>query len=192
MIFSASSGMDIIKQFNAGASNGDILKYTGNLSDVEGTANTSNGSDGNDDLISADFTVNTTNSSLDITKLVIGFNTAVTQNGLSSGTTIDFTGAGVSSSIILGAIESSLENTNSGSGSGLLSGASGAQVIQGGTDETKFLLFTDGGSGAAEDVAVVLYDEGNEVEQDFNSELTLTGVLKSVDIATLTHDNFWG
>ena len=50
VIFNSSSGMDIIKQFNAGSSNGDILKYTGNLNDQESSANTTNGSDGTDDL----------------------------------------------------------------------------------------------------------------------------------------------
>ena len=50
--------MDIINQFNAGATNGDILKYIGNLSDVESSANTTNGSDGNDDFLNADFVSN--------------------------------------------------------------------------------------------------------------------------------------
>ena len=88
----------------------------------------------------------------------------------------------------------SLENTNDGSGggNGLLSGASGAQVTQGDINESKLLLFTDGGSGSAQDVAMVLYEEGSASEANFNTELTLASVLKSVDIATLTHDNFWG
>ena len=94
----------------------------------------------------------------------------------------------------MGAIETSLENTNDGSGggNGLLSGASGAQVTQGDINESKLLLFTDGGSGSAQDVAMVLYEEGSASEANFNTELTLASVLKSVDIATLTHDNFWG
>ena len=186
--------MDIINQFNAGATNGDILKYIGNLSDVESSANTTNGSDGNDDLLNADFVSNAKNSSLDITHLVVGFTTAVTVTGQAGGTAIDFTGAGISSSQILGAIETSLENTNDGSGggNGLLSGASGAQVTQGDINESKLLLFTDGGSGSAQDVAMVLYEEGSASEANFNTELTLASVLKSVDIATLTHDNFWG
>ena len=197
IIFSKASsltGMDIINQFNAGATNGDILKYIGNLSDVESSANTTNGSDGNDDLLNADFVTNAKNSSLDITHLVVGFTTAVTVTGQAGGTAIDFTGAGISSSQILGAIETSLENTNDGSGggNGLLSGASGAQVTQGDINESKLLLFTDGGSGSAQDVAMVLYEEGSASEANFNTELTLASVLKSVDIATLTHDNFWG
>ena len=53
-------------------------------------------------------------------------------------------------------------------------------------------MFNDGGSGSAKDVAVVLYDEGGASDNDFAGELTLTNVLKSVDIATLTHDNFFG
>ena len=103
IIFSASSGMDIIKQFTAGASNGDILKYIGNLTDSESSANTTTGSDNTDNLLSADFTSNAKNSSVDITHLVVGFKTAVTVNGLAGGTAIDFTGAGISSSQILGA-----------------------------------------------------------------------------------------
>ena len=56
----------------------------------------------------------------------------------------------------LGAIETSLENKNaSGSGNGLLSGASSQAVLNGEANETKLLLFTDGGSGSNEDVAVV-------------------------------------
>ena len=50
------------------------------------------------------------NSSLEIAQLVIGFTTSVTQNGLASGSSIDFTGAGISSSMIISAIETSLEN----------------------------------------------------------------------------------
>ena len=111
-----------------------------------------------------------------------------------SGSSIDFTGAGISSSMIISAIETSLENQNdaSGSGNGLLSGASNQAVANGEANETKLLLFTDGGSGSAEDVAVVLYDEGSNPEMDFDGELTLTNVLKSVDISDLTHDNFFG
>ena len=141
-----------------------------------------------------DFVANSKNSSLDITHLVVGFTTAVTVNGQSGGTAIDFTGAGISSSQILSAIETSLENTNDGSGggTGLLSGSSSAQVTQGDINESKLLLFTDGGSGAAQDVAMVLYDEGSASEANFNTELVLASVLKSVDIAALTHDNFWG
>ena len=185
---------NIINQFNAGASNGDILKYIGNLSDVESSANVTTGSDSNDDLLSADFVSNAKNASLDITHLVVGFTTAVTSTGQAGGTAIDFTGAGISSSMILGAIETSLENANDGSGggNGLLSGASGAQVTQGDISESKLLLFTDGGSGTAQDVAMVLYEEGSASEANFNTELTLASVLKSVDISTLTHDNFWG
>ena len=194
IIFDASSGMDIIQQFTAGATNGDILKYIGNLTDSESSANTSTGSDNTDNLLSADFVANAKNSSLDITHLVVGFTTAVTVNGQSGGTAIDFTGAGISSSQILSAIETSLENTNDGSGggNGLLSGSSSAQVTQGDINESKLLLFTDGGSGAAQDVAMVLYDEGSASEANFNTELVLASVLKSVDIAALTHDNFWG
>ena len=77
-------------------------------------------------------------------------------------------------------------------GNGLLSGSSSAQVTQGDINESKLLLFTDGGSGAAQDVAMVLYDEGSASEANFNTELVLASVLKSVDIAALTHDNFWG
>ena len=96
--------------------------------------------------------------------------------------------------MIISAIETSLENQNdaSGSGNGLLSGASSQAVANGEANETKLLLFTDGGSGSAEDVAVVLYDEGSNPEMDFDGELTLTNVLKSVDISDLTHDNFFG
>ena len=186
--------MDIIQQFTAGATNGDILKYIGNLTDSESSANTSTGSDNTDNLLSADFVANAKNSSLDITHLVVGFTSAVTVNGQSGGTAIDFTGAGISSSQILSAIETSLENTNDGSGggNGLLSGASGAQVIQGDINESKLLLFTDGGSGTAQDVAMVLYDEGSASEANFNTELVLASVLKSVDITALTHDNFYG
>ena len=163
----------------------------GDLDDKESSNNTSNGSNGSDEITSADFTSNNQNSSLDIAQLVVTFNTAVTQNGLSSGTAIDFTGAGITSSQIIGAIESSLENANSGSGNGLLSGAA-AKVSPGDANETKLLLFTDGGSGSAEDVAMVYYNEGGLVEQSYSGELTLTHVIKSIDISTLTHDNFWG
>lgn len=188
--------MDIIQQFTAGATNGDILKYIGNLTDAESSANITTGNDNNDDLLSADFSFNATNSSLDITHLVVGFTTAVTKNGLASGSgglSIDFTGAGVSSSIILGAIETSLENANdgSGSGNGLLSGAA-AQVTEGDVNESKLLLFTDGGTSSDQDIAMVIYDEGGTSEANFNTELTLASVLKSVDISALTHDNFWG
>ena len=47
-------------------------------------------------------------------------------------------------------------------------------------------------NSAAQDVAMVLYDEGSASEANFNTELVLASVLKSVDIAALTHDNFWG
>ena len=136
--------------------------------------------------------MNTKNSSLDVSNIVVGFDTAVTLNGLSSGTLIDFTGAGISSSQIIGAIETSLENTNDGSGNGLLSGSSGARVANAGASESRLLLFTDGGSGAAEDVAMVIYSEGSSADSDYSSELTLTNVLKSVDLTILTHDNFFG
>ena len=43
-----------------------------------------------------------------------------------------------------------------GSGNGLLSGTGGA-VNHGDINETKILLFTDGGSGSNEDVAMVIY-----------------------------------
>ena len=173
--------MDTIKQFTAGASNGDIMKYTGNLSDQESSANTTNGSDNTDDLLNDDFVINAKNSSLDNNKLVIGFSTAVTQNGLSSGTAIDFTGAGISSSQIIGAIETSLENSNAGSGAGLLSGTGGA-VSHGDINEAKLLLFTDGGSGANEDVAMVIYNEGGSAEGDYSGELTLANILQSDNI----------
>ena len=93
----------------------------------------------------------------------------------------------------MGAIETSLENANdgSGSGNGLLSGAA-AQVTEGDVNESKLLLFTDGGTGSDQDVAMVIYDEGGTSEANFNTELTLASVLKSVDISALTHDNFWG
>ena len=94
IIFSSSSGADIIQQFNAGASNGDIMKYTGNLTDRGTPENVTIGSDSTDDLLSADFNINATHQSLNNNKLIVGFNTAVTQNGLSAGTAIDFTGAG--------------------------------------------------------------------------------------------------
>ena len=132
------------------------------------------------------------NLSLDIDNLVITFNTAVTQNGLTSGSTIDFTGAGVSSSQILGAIETSLENKNDGSGSGLLSGSSNQQVLQANSNVSQLLLFTDGGSGSNEDVALVLYNESSSSDLDYGGELTLTNIIKGIDITTLTHDNFWG
>ena len=167
------------------------MKYTGNLSDQESSANTTNGSDGTDDLLNGDFVINAKNSSLDNNKLVIGFSTAVTQNGLSSGTAINFTGAGISSSQIIGAIETSLENSNAGSGTGLLSGTGGA-VSHGDINEAKILLFTDGGSGANEDVAMVIYNEGGSAEGDYSGELTLANILESTTISTLTHDNFWG
>ena len=73
----------------------------------------------------------------------------------------------------------------------MLSGTA-AQVTPGDANETKILLFSDGGSGSAEDVAMLHYNEGNLVENSFSGELTLTHVLKSIDISTLTHDNFWG
>ena len=58
VLFNSTSGMDIVKQFTAGSSNGDIMKYTGNLSDQESSANTTNGSDGTDDLVNGDFVIN--------------------------------------------------------------------------------------------------------------------------------------
>ena len=167
------------------------MKYTG---DLVTSSNNSYGSNNTDELVSGDFIINTKNSTLDTNHLIIGFSTAVTQNGLATGSAIDFTGAGISSSMILSAIQSSLENSNDGSGSsnGLLSGSSASRVINDGVNETKILLFTDGGSGSAEDVAVVLYSEGGTADQSFTNELTLTNLLKSTDISTLTHDNFWG
>ena len=180
--------MDTIKEFTAGAS-GDIMKYTHTLQDPESSQNIAIGSNNTDEILSVDFIIGSLHSSTDITQLVIGFTTAVTQNGLSSGSSIDFTGIGVSSSQIVGAIEMSLENTNAGSGNGLLSGVSGTQVMQGDINETKLLLFTDGGSGSAEDVAIIRYSEGSTSETDFSGELTLTNVLQSVDISTLTHEN---
>jgi len=56
----------------------------------------------------------------------------------------------------------------------------------------KILLFTDGGSGANEDVAMVIYNEGGSAEGDYSGELTLANILESTTISTLTHDNFWG
>ena len=191
VVFDEASGMDTIKEFTAGAS-GDIMKYTHTLQDSESSQNIAIGSDNTDEILSVDFIIGSLHSSTDITQLVIGFTTAVTQNGLTSGSSIDFTGIGVSSSQIVGAIEMSLENTNAGSGNGLLSGVSGTQVIQGDINETKLLLFTDGGSGSAEDVAIIRYSEGSTSETDFSGELTLTSVLQSVDISTLTHENFFG
>ena len=64
------------------------MKYAGNLANG-GSSNTTNGSDNNDDLVSVDFKSSSKNLSLDIDHLVITFNTAVTQNGLTSGSTID-------------------------------------------------------------------------------------------------------
>ena len=65
-------------------------------------------------------------------------------------------------------------------------------MLQGDANETKILLFSDGGSGSSQDIAIVLYDEGSSAEAEFNTELVLASVLKSVDISNLTHDNFWG
>ena len=110
---------------------------------------------------------------------------------MSSGTSIDFTGAGISSSQIISAIETSLENSNAGSGSGLLSGT-GTGVFHGDGNESKILLFTDGGSGSNEDVAMVIYTEGATSDMDFSGELTLANILESTSLTTLTHDNFWG
>ena len=59
-------------------------------------------------------------------------------------------------------------------------------------NEAKILLFTDGGSGANEDVAMVIYNEGGFAEGDYSGELTLANILESTTISTLTHDNFWG
>ena len=64
IIFNSTSGMDIVKQFTAGSSNGDIMKYTGNLSDQESSANTTNGSDGTDYLVNGDFVINSKKSTL--------------------------------------------------------------------------------------------------------------------------------
>ena len=58
------------------------------------------------------FPSNNQNSSLDVAQLVMGFNTAVTQNGYLQDCN-DFTGAGISSSQIIGQLNS-LENTNLG------------------------------------------------------------------------------
>ena len=57
-----------------------------------------NGGNDIDNLISADFAIFSTTSTINTTKLIIGFNTAITQNGLTSGSAIDFTGAGISAS----------------------------------------------------------------------------------------------
>ena len=51
------------------------------------------------------------------------------------------------------------------------------KVINGEANETKLLLFTDGGSGSAEDVAVVIYDEGGIQKWILMVNLTLTNVL---------------
>ena len=59
-------------------------------------------------------------------------------------------------------------------------------------NEAKILLFTDGGSGANEDVAMVIYNEGGSAEGDYSGELTLANILESTTIINLTHDNFWG
>ena len=59
-------------------------------------------------------------------------------------------------------------------------------------NEAKILLFTDGGSGANEDVAMVIYNKGVRAEGDYSGELTLANILESTTISTLTHDNFWG
>ena len=57
-------------------------------------------------------------------------------------------------------------------------------------NEAKILLFTDGGSGANEDVAMVIYNEGGSAEGDYSGELTLANILESTTISTLTNDNF--
>ena len=59
-------------------------------------------------------------------------------------------------------------------------------------NEVKILLFTDGGSGANEDVAMVIYNEGGSAEGDYSGELKLVNILESTTISSLTHDNFWG
>ena len=73
-----------------------------------------------------------------------------------------------------------------------MSGQTGGNVVSSNINVKKFLLFTDGGAGANEDIAIVLYQEGSSYEADFSGELTLTNILKSVDMDNLTHDNFWG
>ena len=124
--------------------------------------------------------------------MVIGFQTGLTQSGLASGAAVDFTGIGVYSTQILGYVETALENTNDGSGSGLLSGASGQQVLQGDVNEIKLLLCHDGGVGAAVDTAIVLYNEGSSSEADFSGELSLLALIDGVTVSDLTHDNFYG
>ena len=57
-------------------------------------------------------------------------------------------------------------------------------------NEAKILLFTDGGSGANEDVAMVIYNEGGSAEGDYSGELRLANILESTTISTLTNDNF--
>ena len=95
VIMDITDGLDLIKQFKAGSTNGDIFKYTGNLNDVESSQNLSNGSNNTDEILSGDFISQSKNASLDIVNLVIGFQTGITQNGLSSGSAIDFTGTGI-------------------------------------------------------------------------------------------------
>ena len=72
IIFSKASsltGMDIIQQFNAGASNGDILKYIGNLTDQKVLQIHQMDQMDQINLLNADFVTNAKNSSLDITHL---------------------------------------------------------------------------------------------------------------------------
>ena len=192
IIMGISDGMDLIEQFKAGATNGDIFKYTGNLTDVESSLNSSNGTNGSDEILSVDFLNQSKNSSLDVSNLVIGFQTGVTQNGLSDGAKIDFTAVGISSIQILAHIETSLENKNDGGGSGYLSGSSGQQVLQGDANEIKILLFDDGGTGVEKDTAVVLYQEGGVAESDFSGELSILALIDGVGVSALTHDNFYG
>ena len=89
-------------------------------------------------------------------------------------------------------METALENTNDGSGSGLFSGETGASVIAGDVNEVKLLLVTDGGSGSEEDTAVVLYNEGSNSESDFANELSLLALFDGVSASALVHDNFYG
>lgn len=171
---SETGGADRISGFTAGATAGDILKVNVVLTDKEGTEVKST-IDTTDDIASTTaFKSAATHASFDGNPgaLVYAFTTDV-------GGTIDFSTA--TDAQIVTAIASGLAATSGN----VLSGTATSAVTAGDTGETLLLAFTDGTN-----VAVLKYVEAGTLSVQ-EAELTLVGVLNSVTVGNLTHDNFY-
>jgi S-layer protein len=181
--FAAADGLDTITGFTAGATAGDVIQSLVSLNDKNTSENAADATNATNQIsASTDFVSETAEvaaTDLAGTELVMVFDHVAVDSS------IDFRSS--TASEIATAIENALESSSS-----VFETGNNAAIGAGNTGAVKLLVFKDAGTGAAEDAAVVLYQENtSSADADFATELTVLSVLQGVDTTALTIDNFF-